>query len=104
MANAPPSSLTGRQQVTANVSVTAPKSGSYLVDVEFYSPSGEKVYQKWYDGQSFTAGQARTFAVNWTPPANAPKGEWVVKIGVFTPGWSQLVVWDNETGGTFTVR
>jgi len=104
VASASPSALATRQQVTANVSVTAPKAGNYLIDVEFYNPAGEKVYQKWYDSQAFTAGQARTYAVNWTPPANAAKGDWVVKIGVFTPGWSQLVAWDNETGGAFTLR
>jgi hypothetical protein len=44
VANASPSSLTGRQQVTANVSVTAPKSGSYWSMLSS-TALGQKVYR-----------------------------------------------------------
>jgi len=31
-----------------------------LVDVEIYDPNGEVARQKWFDNQTFTAGQKRT--------------------------------------------
>lgn len=83
--------------------VRAPQSGKFLVDVEVYSPSGQKVYQKWFDNTSFVAGQAKSFDVGWTPPANAATGTWTVKIGVFKPGWASLVHWDNGAA-QFKVR
>ncbi|MBI2765297.1 MAG: hypothetical protein HYX53_05205 [Chloroflexi bacterium] len=96
--------LAAGQRVAAQAFVTAPKSGTYLIDVEIYGPSGEKMYQKWFDKTNLAAGQRQGFSVPWTIPAGAPKGTWTVKIGVFSPGWSSLIAWDNDTGGTFTVR
>lgn len=76
---------------------------SALFDIEIYSPSGRKVYQKFYDNQSFTAGIVRSFGTSWTIPASAEKGIYTVKIGVFKPGWSGLLSW-NDRAAQFTVR
>jgi hypothetical protein len=35
-------------------------------------------------------------------PANAASGEYIVKVGVFTPGWGKLYDW-NDTAAKFTV-
>ena len=74
-----------------------------LFDVEIYSPSGRKVYQKFYDNQPFKAGIVRAFSTSWTIPASAEKGIYTVKIGVFKPGWSGLLSW-NDRAAQFTVR
>ncbi|HZQ35580.1 MAG TPA: hypothetical protein VFD32_06580 [Dehalococcoidia bacterium] len=89
-----------RQTVTA--SVTSATACTALVDVELYSPSGQKVFQKLWDTQSFAAGQSSAFSLTWAVPAGAPTGSYTVKVGVFSAGWGQLYTWD-DTAATFTV-
>lgn len=85
-----------------DVKVVATTSSTALVDIEIYSPSGEKVHQQAYDGQSFGPGQTKVYSTVWTVPAGAQAGEYVVKVGVFTPGWGRLHDW-NDRAATFTV-
>ena len=99
------SSSSMRRGQTERISVSA-RSGastSALVDIEVYSPTGTKVFQQFFDGQSFTGGVARTFSVSWTVPANAARGTYSVKIGVFSPGWGSLYTWNNSAR-SFSVR
>ena len=84
-------------------SVSASSNVAALVDLEVYSPSGKKVYQKFYDDRSFTPGVGRTFSSYWSIPSSAEKGTYTVKIGVFRPGWAGLLAW-NDSAATFTVR
>jgi hypothetical protein len=88
-------------KVTANV--TASAAARALVDIEIDDPSGNKVFQQAYDGQSFAAGQGVTFSPGWTVPAWAQKGTYTVKVGVFLPGWGTLYHW-NDSAATFTVQ
>ena len=91
----------GAVTVTARVrSATATKA---LVDVEIYSPSGQKVHQQAFDNQTFTAGQTRPYWSSWRVPAGAASGTYTVKLGVFTPGWGTLHHW-NDNAARFTVR
>jgi hypothetical protein len=73
------------------------------VDIEVYNSAGQKVYQSFWDGQSFKANTTRTFRATWRVPANAAPGTYTVKIGIFKPGWAGLVLWNNGAR-TFTVR
>jgi hypothetical protein len=84
-----------------SAAVTSSTTRSALVDVEVYGPGG-RVHQQFFDGQSFSAGQQRTFAVNWNAPASAPLGAYTVKIGVFATGWSALLHW-NDGAAAFSV-
>lgn len=84
-------------------SVSASSNVAALVDLEVYSPSGQKVYQKFYDNRSFTGGVARTFGSFWSIPASAEKGTYTVKIGVFRPGWAGLLDW-NDSAIQFTAK
>ncbi len=91
------SSITLRANVRTNVSANA------LVDIEVYSSSGQKVYQTYWDNRSFTANVTRTFSRTWTVPTNLAPGTYTLKIGVFKPGWTGLLSWNNGAA-TFTVR
>jgi len=71
-------------KVTIKVAVTSSSSMNLLVDLEVYSPSGQKVFQKPWDNQSFTAGQQRTFSIDWTVPATSATGAYKIKIGLFS--------------------
>jgi hypothetical protein len=79
--------------VTANVRSSA--STTALVDIEVYDPRGRKVYQTSWDAQAFAAGVSRPFSVTWTAPSS-PTGSWVVKVGVFAPGWGAMLAWNDR--------
>ena len=70
-----------------------------LIDVEVYDRSGRKIFQKFWDDQSFTAGQVRQLTTPWTSEA---AGAYTVKVGTFSPGWGSLIQW-NDTAGAVTV-
>ena len=86
-----------------SATVTASGNATALVDVEVYSPSGKKVYQKYYDNRSFAASVPRMFSSYWSIPGSAEKGTYTVKVGVFKPGWAGLLAW-NDSALQFTVR
>jgi hypothetical protein len=87
--------------ITASVSSQA--ASTVLVDVEVYDSSGNKVFQRWFDNQSFSAGQTRDYTVTWTVPSQTKPGMYTVKIGVFSSGWGQLRDW-QDNGARFAVR
>ncbi|MCC7369453.1 MAG: hypothetical protein IT306_13580 [Chloroflexi bacterium] len=77
-------------------------AGSYLLDVEVYSPTWAKVHQQWFDNQSFAAGQHRTVQTTWSVPANAAPGVYTIMLGTFSPGWGTNYAW-SASAATFTV-
>ncbi len=93
--NVTPDRLARGNSVTITASVASSPGSSALVDVEFYDPSGKKVFQKYWDNQSFVGGQPRTYTTTWIVPGSAATGSYTVKIGVFKPGWSSLLYWNN---------
>jgi hypothetical protein len=74
-----------------------------LVDVEVYGPNGFKLYQKFYDNQSFAAGATKSYSASVAIPRSAPSGQYTVMVGIFSPGWGSLYNW-NSSVSTFTVR
>lgn len=90
----------GKMPVDAKVTSTAGVKA--LIDIEIYSPSGEKVHQQAFDNQSFGPGEMKVVTTVWNVPVDAAPGEYMVKVGVFTPGWGKLHVW-NDTAAKFTV-
>jgi hypothetical protein len=103
------SSSTNKSSVNRGGSITVSavarpsKATTALIDIEIYSASGAKVHQVYWDNQSFTAKQSRTFRTAWSVPSNLAPGTYTVKIGVFAPGWNGLGHWNNSAQ-TFTVR
>lgn len=88
--------------VTIAVSVTATYPEKMIVDVEVYAPGGGRVLQQAYHDQVFGAGQERTYQVQFTPASGSPQGTYVVKLGLFSPGWVDLYHW-NDSAATFQV-
>ena len=74
-----------------------------LLDLEVYGPTGQKVYQKFWNNYWFTAGVSQNMGTAWTVPMNAKKGTYRVKVGVFAPNWAQLFMW-NDAAASFTVK
>jgi hypothetical protein len=89
--------------ITLSARVSANVAASALVDLEVYNSSGQKVYQTYWDNQSFTAGVTRTFSTRWTVARTLPRGTYTVKIGIFAPGWAGMYTW-NDAATTFTVK
>jgi hypothetical protein len=89
-----------REGVTATVESNA--ATIVLVDVEVYSAAGQKVFQKYWDQQSFSANQARSLNTSWAVPSSTPAGTYSAKIGIFSPGWGSLLSW-NDAVAQFTV-
>jgi hypothetical protein len=88
--------------ITTAVRATAPASG-IVVDLEIYDPQGRKVAQQVFSGQSFAAGQTRSYTWTWPVGANRERTTYTIKIGVFSAGWSTLHLWENAAG-SFSVQ
>lgn len=83
--------------------VTSNQNATALVDLEVYDQSWNKVYQRAWDSQSFTANKARSFATTWTVTSNTATGTYTVMVGTFGPNWNGVYEFDNQAAG-FTVR
>jgi hypothetical protein len=70
------------------ISVKTSTATTALIDVEVYRPDGTRAFQQWQDNEEFTAGQTRTFTVNWNIPLHAAAGTYTVLVGVFEPNWA----------------
>ncbi len=88
---------------TITTNVTATGSATALVDMEIYDLNGNKVYQKSWDNRTFTSNLRRRYAATWVVPANLPMGTYIVKVGIFSPGWGTLYHW-NENAGVLQVK
>ncbi|HEX8966837.1 MAG TPA: hypothetical protein VF937_03090, partial [Chloroflexota bacterium] len=90
-----PTSVPRGSRVSVTTSVASANASSVLVDVEIYDPSGARVYQKWWNNQSFSAGQTRSFTTSWSVPTSAATGGYTVKVGIYRNGWGTLYNWNN---------
>jgi hypothetical protein len=90
----------GATTITLTITCTAGSLTGGLIDLEIYDPSGVKVAQPTWTGQSFTTGQQRQYTYNWT--AGSTTGAHSLRVGVFSGDWSQLYHW-NGNAGTVTV-
>ena len=87
--------INGEIVVTARVRSSV--SALTVVDIEIYQPNGARVNQQWFDHTPFAAGQEREFTIRWAPPPGAPRGTYLIKLGVFEPGreWFVLYHWKD---------
>lgn len=91
--NAPASTSAG-SPVTLSASVTVSGSSfNGIVDMEVYNSAGTRVFQQFYENESFSAGAERTFTATWTPES---EGTYRLAIGVFRPQWSETMHWNHE--------
>lgn len=86
-----------------NISTQAAISGGasdVVVDLEVYNSSNQKVFQKFFEHENFSAGVARNFAANFSAPGET--GNYTLKFGVFNNNWTNNFYWNNEVA-TFSV-
>jgi hypothetical protein len=81
------------QSTTVTPSITANTDLSgILVDAEIYNSSGTRVFQQFFENQSFTSNTAKNFNLAWTP---ATSGNHTLKLGLFSNTWSQNYYWND---------
>ncbi len=86
--------------LAVNVSNTAGAITNAIVDVEVYNNSnGQRLLQKFFDGQGFAANSNNTYnvTVNTATPAT-----YHTEVGIFNSNWSNNYNW-NSNAATFTV-
>ena len=71
----------------------ATQQNGLIIDMEVYDKSGQKVFQKIHENKTFSPLQAKTYEAIWTPTIT---GEYEIKMGVFSAGWSQVYTWINN--------
>lgn len=79
---------------------TSGAASNVIVDIEVYNSAGQKIFQKFYEGQNFSANETRSFTASWTPSA---EGTYRMTIGVFNSNWSQAHHWNNN-GASISVQ
>jgi hypothetical protein len=98
-ATASPANVAVGGSVSINATITSSAALSALVDVEIYNPAGVKVGQQFFDNQSFSVNQTRSFPVSWTVPSGSAMGPYSVRIGIFAPGWTSIRHWNGNAAG-----
>jgi endoglucanase len=86
-----PARVTLGGTVTISASFESLIDGTAVVGVEVYEPGGASIaFQKWFHNESFTAGQRRTYPVNWSVPGGAKLGTYLVNVSAYSTGWKTL--------------
>jgi hypothetical protein len=67
-----------------------------VVDVEVHDAADTKIFQQYFENETFAAGQTRTYQVAWPVPASAHPGTYRVQVGVFSPGWGTVHVYNSN--------
>jgi hypothetical protein len=101
-AGAEPDSVAAGATVALVASVTSATAMAALVDVEIYDATGTKVFQRVFDDEALHPGQRQDYRFNWQPSSSGPGGAYIIKVGVFSPGWGTLLSW-NDTAARVTV-
>ena len=92
----------GGHPVSITASVTSTTASMVVIDLEVYDASGVKVFQQFWDAESFTDGQTKSYSTTWSIPDTATTGTYTVKIGVFSTDWGALYHW-NDAASTFSI-
>lgn len=79
--------------VTGTITNSGQAVSGIIIDAEIYNSSNQQVFQKVFDNQSFAAGQSQTYSLNFTP---STAGNYSIKLGVFSSGWTSLYLWQNS--------
>jgi hypothetical protein len=90
------------ETLAISATVTSTTATQALVDVEVYDKAGARVFQQWWDNQTFAAGQQVTYNTTWQVPSTTAAGDYTVAVGMFGPGWTPQYSW-NAGAAQFSV-
>jgi endoglucanase len=92
----------GSASTIVTTAVTLASATTVLVDIEIYDPNGSFVFGGSYPTETFAAAETHQYVLTYAPAANAIGGSYVVRTGIFAPGWGNLLDW-NSSAGSFAV-
>jgi hypothetical protein len=103
-ATALPATVAPGASVTLAVPVKSTTATSNaIVDLELYNAAGVRVAQNYYQGQSFTANQTRSYSWSYAIPVGTALGAYHLMVGVFTANWASDVYW-NGSAASFSIK
>lgn len=74
--------------VLITATFTSETASTAVVGVEINAPGGETLaYQKWFQDETFAAGQQRAYQIPWLVPLGTATGTYTVTAGAFSSGW-----------------
>ncbi len=96
------SAATG-SSITITATFTSVTASTAVLGVDVSAPGGATlVHQKWFDAQTFAAGEQRVYPVTWQIPATAALGAYSVNLRVLGADWTTLYLASDATA-TFSV-
>src|SRR5438552_1270388 len=92
----------GTQKINASFASASATSGLFL-GIEVFGPGGTVIaYQKWFQNESFAAGEQRTYSVSWQIPRGVATGGYTVATIAYSAGWRNSRG-SEPTAATFNV-
>ena len=91
-----PGSAAPGQSVAITANVTSATASNVVIDVEVHDPADNKVFQRYYETESFAAGQTKSYPVSWPVLATDEPGAYRVQVGVFSPGWASELEYNSN--------
>src|SRR5262245_30432624 len=85
----------GTEEITTQVCAGSAAS-KIVIDLEIADGAGTKVAQTLFPGETFAAGQTKSYHWDYAVPAGLPPGPYTVRVGVFSGNWQTLYRWDNQ--------
>ncbi len=98
-----PTYVSPGQAVTFHQDALSTSDTIVLVDFEVYNESGDKIWQTALDNQVLSVDGVVPFSTTLVVPATLLEGRYIVKTGLFAPGWGTQYVW-NDRASTFVVQ
>ena len=79
------------EAVSIVASVTSDSATRAFVGIEVLAPMGGAIsYGKWWERETFVAGELRSFPITWQIPATTMEGPYTVRLLAFGVGWKPL--------------
>ncbi|MBB6690676.1 hypothetical protein H7B90_04585 [Cohnella xylanilytica] len=86
-------------KVPFTVETKADKDVSVLIDVAIADPySGDTLYQKVLSNQRLTPEGFLSIPLEWTVPAEAANGKYLIQVGIFGNKWEGPYSWNSQAG------